>query len=461
MGNVIIEGLLFPFIYLGVTLGLSLINPALVLDTTFLTVYFLVTCTFYNIFLMGVLTFAGNPVIDGEDMAHYFSIIIPAKNEETVIEETLVRVLNLDYPRELFEVIVVDDGSTDNTKDIVLRLQQEYANLKLVTSSPFKEGVGKGSALNDGFANFLLAWRGLEVKPRDRWIIGVFDADAMPEPNMLKKVSFQFNAARVGGVQTTVRIKNRKKSILCKLQDIEFLTFARTTQLSRNIFGGSVALGGNGQFVRATALDSIPLRKFEEYWKRDSLTEDLDLGVRLLTNRWENRFVSSTSVEQEGVETWRHLFRQRTRWAWGNLQALRDHVLSLRVFRSKIPFRKKIDISMYIAFIAVPFLVLLCWVWFILAVLGIVAIYNAFPSAFTTANAFSFFPLIIYGLWKERREYPLWQIIPLLFVVTAYIYHWIPCLTSAIIKIIAKRPVWDKTPRFNKNRTMETFSKTH
>jgi len=49
---------------------------------------------------------------------------------------------------------------------------------------------------------------------------------------------------------------------------MEFLAFARTTQLSRNIFGGSVALGGNGQFVRATALDSIPLTKFEEYWKR-------------------------------------------------------------------------------------------------------------------------------------------------------------------------------------------------
>ena len=452
IANIIIEGMLFPLVYLGSILTFSILNPSLVLDSTFLTVYFLVTCTFYNVFLMGTIGVAGKRLVEGEDMAHYFSIVIPARNEEDVIEETLEHVLNLDYPRELFEVIVVDDGSTDNTKNIVLKLQQKYPNLKLVTSPPFKQGIGKASALNSGFADFLLAWRGIEIKPRDRWIVGVFDADAIPEPNMLKKASFQFNDPKVGGVQTTVRIRNRKKSILCKLQDVEFLTFARTTQLSRDIFGGSVALGGNGQFVRATALDSVPLGKFEEYWKKGSLTEDLDLGVRLLTHRWENRFVSSTSVGQEGVETWRHLFRQRSRWAWGHLQTLRDYVLNLKIFKSEIPLRKKFDISIYLAFIAVPFLVLLCWMWFILGILGIVKIYNAFPIAFTTANSFSFFPLIVYGLWKERREYPIWQIIPLLFLVTAYTYHWIPCITSALIKIITKRPVWEKTPRFN-NKT--------
>jgi len=109
------------------------------------------------------------------------------------------------------------------------------------------------------------------------------------------------------------------------------------------------------------------LGKSDEYWRKASLTEDLDLGVRLLTKGWQNRFVSSTSVEQEGVEKWRDLLSQRPRWAWGNLQALRDYVLNLDVFRSRIPLRKKFDISMHFAFIAVPFLVLLCWIWFVLS----------------------------------------------------------------------------------------------
>jgi len=452
MANIIIEGMLFPLIYLGSTLTFSILNPSLVVDATFLTVYFLVTCTFYNAFLMAIIGFARKRVVEGDDVAHYFSIVIPAKNEEDVIGETLEHVLRLDYPGELFEVIVVNDGSTDKTEDVIIRFQREYPNLKMVKAPPSREGTGKASALNKGFADFLLAWRGLEVRPRDRWIIGVFDADAIPDKDMLKKVSYQFRDPSVGGVQTTVRIRNRKKSFLCKLQDIEFLTFSKTVQLSRNIFGGSVALGGNGQFVRATALDAVPIRKFEEYWKKDSLTEDLDLGVRILTKKWKNKFVESTMVEQEGVETWRHLLRQRTRWAWGHLQALSDHVLNLKVFKSEIPLRTKLDIWIYMAFIAVPFLVLLCWVWFLLGLLGVLTVYNAFPAAFTIANSFSFFPIFAYGLWRGRKDYPLWQMIPLLFILTAYAYHWIPCLASAIIKIITRKPVWDKTPRFGNKK---------
>jgi len=100
----------------------------------------------------------------------------------------------------------------------------------------------------------------------------------------------------------------------------------------------------------------------------------------------------------------------------------------------------------------VPFLVLLCWTLWILGISGILVVYNAFPIAFTAANSFSFFPLIIYGLWEERREYSLWQMMPLLFLVTVYTYHWIPCLASALIKIATRKPVWEKTPRFNNRK---------
>lgn len=428
------------------TIGLTLIIPGLVIDTTILTIYFIITCTAYNIFLIIVLSRGVKK--EGEDVGHYFSLLIPAHNEEEVIEQTLDNVFKLDYPSELFEVVVINDGSTDKTEEIVRKIQQERQNLKLLNIPEDKGGRGKSAALNVGLADFLLTWRGMEVKPRHRWIIGVFDSDAEPQADMLKKVSFQFNLQEVGGVQTLVRIKNKEKSFLAKLQDIEFLGFARVVQNARNNFTGSVALGGNGQFVRATALDHSALKFQKEYWRNESLTEDLDLGIRLLVNNWKNVYLDTTFVSQEGTETLITMFRQRERWAWGTLQELKL-ILKPSFWKANFSFKLKIDICAYLFNIILPVMVTLCWIWTGLSLAGIIKITNFFPLAFTLANGFSFLPLLTYGLWKQREEYPKWQIIPLVCIATVYTYHWIPSVMSALVKMFTTKPRWAKTPRFS------------
>lgn len=439
--------LIGPLIIVCVTYGLSLIFPGFVIDTTFLTIYFFIGCTLYNIFLLVVLARA-DP-IKGDDMAHFFSLIIPAHNEEGVLGETLKNILNLDYPSELFEVILVNDGSADNTQKVAERFQKHYSNLKILQIPAHNGGRGKSAALNIGFADFLIAWRGLEIKPRSRWIIGVFDSDATPKSNILRKVSFQFNDPTVGGVQTLVRIKNAKKSFLAKMQDIEFLAFARVIQYARSSFSGAVALGGNGQFVRVSALDSVAIKQEREYWNHESLTEDLDMGVRLLTEKWKNIYIQSTSVYQEGTETLSTMFRQRERWAWGTLQNLKWFVINPNFWKKNFSLRKKIDISVYLVHILLPFLVFLCWALTIMSLLGIIVVTNYFPLAFTIANGFSFIPIYGYGLWKEKADYPRWQIIPLIFCAAFYTYHWIPVVMSAIFKMFTTKPKWAKTPRFN------------
>ena len=442
---------LIPIVIIVATLLMGLMIPGLVIDTTALTIYFIVTCTMYNIFLLVVI--ARGHSKKGEDYGHYFSIIVPARNEGTVIHATLERVLNLNYPPELFEVVIINDGSTDETETVVRSLQHNYPRLKLINVKPSNGGQGKSAALNTGFADFLLAWRGIEIKPRNRWIIGVFDSDATPKSDILKKVSFQFNDPTVGGVQTLVRIKNAKTSWLAKLQDIEFLAFARVIQFARTNFAGSVALGGNGQFVRATALDTVAVEYQEQYWNNLSLTEDLDLGVRLLTNQWKNVYIDNTDVSQEGTETLLSMFRQRERWAWGTLQTLNNFVLKASFWRTKASLKTKIDISVYLVHVLLPIFVFLCWAWSGLSLLGVIGVTNIFPMAFTLSNGFSFLPLFAYGLWKERKEYPVWQIVPLVFIAAAYTYHWIPCVTSAIVKNFSSAPKWAKTPRFGEVRT--------
>jgi len=438
--------LIAPLVIIAATLGLSLLIPGLVIDTTILTIYFILTCTLYNVLLVYVLSRTHNE--EGEDVGHYFSLLIPAHNEEIVIEQTLNNVFRLDYPPELYEVVVINDGSTDKTEEKVTKIQEKHTNLKLINIAKEKGGQGKSAALNTGLADFLLTWRGIEVKPRHRWIIGVFDSDAEPQTNMLKKVSFQFNQADVGGVQTLVRIKNKRKSFLAKLQDIEFLAFARVMQTARNNFTGAVALGGNGQFVRATALDTSAIKPFKEYWRNESLTEDLDLGIRLLENKWKNVYVDSTSVAQEGTETLMTMFPQRERWAWGTLQELKL-LLKPKFWKLKISLKLKIDIFIYISHILLPILVVLCWIWSGLSLLGIIKVSNYFPLIFTLINGFSFLPLIAYGLWKQKTEYPRRQILPLAVIAAVYTYHWIPCVLSASVKTLTNKPKWAKTPRFS------------
>lgn len=439
--------LIAPFLIVFVTIAFALIIPGLVIDTTILTLYFIVTCTCYSIFLLAALSRA-HPN-EGEDIGHFFSILLPARNEEKVIEQTIRNLSALDYPKELYEIIVINDGSCDQTQEIITNLQKDHSNLKLLNVPVNNGGRGKSAALNIGFADFLLAWRGLEVKPRHRWIIGVFDSDANPNKDMLKKVSYQFNQSDVGAVQTLVRIKNRNKSFLAKLQDIEFLGFARVVQFARNTYAGSVALGGNGQFVRATALDMTALKSTKEYWANKSLTEDLELGVRLLTRQWKNVYIDTSWVSQEGTETMMTMFKQRERWAWGTLQTLSSYVFKRSFWASKNRLQLKIDTSIYLLNVLLPIIIGFSWILTGLAVFGFVRISNFFSIEITTAQGFSFLPLLGYGLWKQKADYPRWQIVPLVLITTLYTYHWIPCTMSALFKFFTTKPKWAKTPRFS------------
>ena len=448
LATIIGISLVGPFCIMIGTIGLTIIIPNFYIDSTFLTTFFLLGVTLYNFFLLLIIAFS--QVEDGDDVAHFFSILIPAKNEERVIRKTLEKVMNFDYPSELFEVIVVNDGSIDNTAEIVKSVQLKHSNIKLMNVPTYRSGQGKSAALNTAFADFLIIWRGIEIRPKHRWIIGIFDSDAIPDSNMLQKVSYQFNNPEVGGVQTMVRIKNRKKSLLTKMQDIEFVTFSRVVQFARTSFKGSVAMGGNGQFIRATALDTVAVKENEEYWKNDALAEDLDMGVRLITKKWENRYIDSCATYQEGAENWRAIFYQRERWSWGHVQAMFRYVLNLNFWKANINWKKKFDVMIYLSYILIPVLVFVGWIWSGLSLLNILSVRNYFPLIFTLANGFSYVPLIGYGLWKQRSEYPKKQLIPLLVMVSMYTYHWIPCVISGILKTITrKKPVWKKTPRFD------------
>jgi cellulose synthase/poly-beta-1,6-N-acetylglucosamine synthase-like glycosyltransferase len=246
--------------------------------------------------------------------------LVAALDEEAVIADSVGRLLGLDLDRRL--VVVIDDASTDATAEILDGI--DAPDLLVLHRRPPDARRGKAAALN-------YAWRHLtavEQQPGGRLhgvastdiVVVVVDADGRLDPDAPAAAGAHFADPEVGGLQVLVRIYNRRVSLLVRLQDMEFGVFGALMQLGRT-WPGTAGLGGNGQFTRFAALAEIA--EGEGPW-RDRLTEDQDLGLRLLRAGWRIHQDTRTAVHQQGLRSLRRLWKQRTRWAQGNLQAMRQ-----------------------------------------------------------------------------------------------------------------------------------------
>jgi cellulose synthase/poly-beta-1,6-N-acetylglucosamine synthase-like glycosyltransferase len=244
--------------------------------------------------------------------------LVPALNEELTIRDSVARLAALDVPHRV--ILVIDDGSTDGTGAALAELKHD--DLAVLRRDLPQAQLGKGAALNAAWRfvhrQILSTGRYAGWNPA-RVIIGVVDADGRLQPGTPVAVARHFADPTVGGVQSQVRIYNRY-GYLTWCQDVEFAIYGRLYQQARSGWG-TAGMGGNGQFNRLSALDSIA--DTSGPW-RDTLTEDLDLGLRLIVAGWRNRQEARVGVDQQGLNNLRRLLRQRTRWAQGNLQALHN-----------------------------------------------------------------------------------------------------------------------------------------
>ncbi len=237
--------------------------------------------------------------------------LVPALNEEITIRDSVQRLLSIELRRRM--IIVIDDGSSDRTPEILHDLATHPDLHVLRRHSPHAR-EGKAAALNHAYR---MLGAVLGKVDRSQVIVAVVDADGRLDAQAPRYAAAHFADPAVGGVQALVRIYNRKR-LLTWLQDVEFAVYANLYQAGRNVWG-TAGMGGNGQFNRLGALDRISDHLGP--W-RDRLTEDQDLGLRLIIAGWQCRQDLRAVVEQQGLPTPRPLLRQRTRWAQGNLQAM-------------------------------------------------------------------------------------------------------------------------------------------
>lgn len=381
-----------------------------------------------------------------------FVIVVPAHDEELVIEQTVRRLRALEA--EPFVALVMNDGSRDRTAALARAAAAGDERVIVVDRAPAIAGRGKGEVLNHAYriVSALVAAgdpRFAGAGPRDV-VLCVVDADGWLEPRALREVAPYFAADDVGGVQLPVRMWNAHEGFLPLMQDIEFLGFCRLVQAGRDPFG-SVGLGGNGQFARLSALQELGSAP----WSK-CLTEDLDLTMELIERGWKLRFCPRASVAQQALTSYRPLLRQRARWIQGHYQCWRH--LPKVAGAARAPLARRMDAAFYL--LGIVFVML----FFGLAVVSFLDLYvggTPAPRLFDfiesdTAFAaltvlLTFGPLACVAVTYRRNAavpVPVWAVPGVFFVFTFYGYAWaVPATVRALARMAIGRDAWAKTPR--------------
>jgi cellulose synthase/poly-beta-1,6-N-acetylglucosamine synthase-like glycosyltransferase len=233
------------------------------------------------------------------------TLLIPAHNEEKVIERTVNALLALEYPAGKLEVLVMDDASSDRTPEILDRMAAADPRVKVIHRSKEIGGRGKSAVLNHA----------LQVITND--FIGIYDADNCPEPNAIKLLmAHMVQNPQYGGVVGKFRTGNRRRNFLTRFINIEGLTYQGIIQTGRSQLFGVAMLTGTNYIIRRSVVEAVG------GWDEEALTEDAELTARIYQAGYRVAFVpDSISWEQE-PETLRVWVKQRTRWARGNLYVL-------------------------------------------------------------------------------------------------------------------------------------------
>lgn len=233
------------------------------------------------------------------------SILVPCFNEGETVSDTVEKLSELDYPN--YEIIVINDGSSDDTPEIVRELLPKYEKLRFID---LKENNGKANALYLG----LLASKG-EI------LMGV-DSDSYILPDALNYIvphfTSPYSGERVGAVTGNPRVRNRS-SLLAKLQLCEYASIISMIKRTQRVWGKVMTVSGVVVAFRKRALLDC------ELWDRDMITEDIGVTWKLEKNFWDVRYEPRALCMMLVPESIKGLFKQRLRWARGGMEILRRH----------------------------------------------------------------------------------------------------------------------------------------
>lgn len=253
--------------------------------------------------LMLVLSFIharrvrGNGFRWGEPVTGTVTVLVPAYNEKKCIANTVRSLLASDYP---VEVIVIDDGSTDGTADIVQRMR--LPNVRVVR----QRNAGKSAALNNGIAH------------ARNDIIVMMDGDTVFEPTTVRELVQPFGDPRVGAVAGNAKVGNRD-SLIGAWQHIEYVMGFNLDRRMYDVLRCMPTIPGAVGAFRREALERVG------GISEDTLAEDTDVTMALHRDGWRVVYAENARAWTEAPETVQQLWSQRYRWSYGTMQAIWKH----------------------------------------------------------------------------------------------------------------------------------------
>ncbi|MFF5722964.1 bifunctional polysaccharide deacetylase/glycosyltransferase family 2 protein [[Kitasatospora] papulosa] len=225
------------------------------------------------------------------------SVLVPAYNERECIEATVRSLVAGDHP---IEVVVVDDGSTDGTADLVEAMR--IPNVRVVRQS----NAGKPAALNNGIAN------------ARHDIVVMMDGDTVFEPSTVRELVQPFADPRVGAVAGNAKVGNRD-SLIGAWQHIEYVMGFNLDRRMYDLLGCMPTIPGAVGAFRRDALDRIG------GMSEDTLAEDTDVTMALHRDGWRVVYAENARAWTEAPESVQQLWSQRYRWSYGTMQAIWKH----------------------------------------------------------------------------------------------------------------------------------------
>lgn len=367
----------------------------------------------------------------------FVSILVPAHNEGIVIVKTVLSLLSFDYPQDKYEVIVINDNSSDNSAQLLSNLQDEFGKkrLKVINTDKTNGGKGKSNALNIG------------LKYAQGSVISIYDADNTPETPALRILVAELLADDgLAAVIGKFRTRNKNASLLTRFINIETLSFQWMAQAGRQQLFHLCTIPGTNYVIRRSVIEKVG------GWDVKALAEDTEISFRVYQMGYRIKFQPRAVTWEQEPQTLDVWFHQRKRWVEGNIYVI--------VKNSKLLFQKKgrpirFDLLYFLSvyFLLMTSLILSDTV-FVLSVAGVVhSDLQGFSNSLWLFAVMMFVVSTFLTITTEKGELTFSNFLLIIFMYLVYSQMWLAVAAYGMVgyireQVFHKQAKWYKTKRY-------------